>query len=80
MTRLDHTNCGHAITPAARKTCRTWRTDRIRQAQKAYMEMSDSGDVTLIRNYQAMVDLFAAQAGMDLRDAYTLIENGPVIL
>lgn len=78
-TRLDHTNCGHALTPAARNRCRTWRTDRIRQAQRAYMIVVEDPNFTGQREYEAMVDLFASQTGMDLHDAYTLIENGPVL-
>jgi len=79
MTRLDHTNCGHALTPAARKRCRDWRNDRIRAAQKAFMAAAEDNDSHLIREYEAMVDLFAGQVGMDLHDAFDLIENGPVI-
>lgn len=33
-----------------------------------------------IREYEAIVDLFATRWGMELRAAYDLIENGPVVI
>jgi hypothetical protein len=79
MTRLDHTDCGHALTPAARKRCRDWRNAKIKALQAAYMEMMDDPNFSGQREYEAMVDLFSGQIGMDLHDTYNLIENGPVL-
>lgn len=77
--RMDHTDCPHDATPKGRAWCRKDRLDRIAKLQREYMVMSDSGDVALIREYEAGVDLFAMRYGMDLHDAYDLIERGPVI-
>lgn len=78
-TRLDHTNCGHALTAAARKVCRDRRNGYIRQAQRAYLAVDLDPDFAGQNEYEAMVDLFSMRYGMDLHDAYALIERGPVV-
>jgi hypothetical protein len=75
--RMDHTGCTHAATPAARKVCRADRRNQVKNLQRAYMDV-DAGTFA-IAEYEAMVDLFSMRWGMDLRDAYQLIEEGPVV-
>lgn len=82
-TRFSHTDCTHAATPAGRRYCRDSRRDQIRDAQKRYSDLADmprtDDEIFALREYEATVDLFSMRWGMALRDAYELIENGPVI-
>lgn len=82
MTRIDHTNCRHVRTPKARAACRAdlaagGRNARIAELQRAYMKAEEAG--MPYAEYEAMVDIFAMDFGMNLQDAYELIENGPVL-
>jgi len=48
------------------------------------MEIADmtgatDAEIFAIREYEAGIDIFAMNWGMDLADAYDLIERGPVI-
>lgn len=79
MTRFDHTNCTHPATPKGRAWCREARRSDIRKAQAAHSLAWDTNATPEIREYEATVDLFAMRWGMDLHDAYDLIENGPVV-
>jgi len=54
------------------------RRDAIRTAQKAYAGTQDG--TFDVAEYEAMIDIFAGNMGMDLMDAYDLIEHGPVVL
>jgi hypothetical protein len=78
-TRFDHTECLHPSTPAGRRFCREDRKMAIKGLQAAYTEMEMSDDTELRREYEARVDIFSQNWGMDLHAAYNLIENGPVI-
>lgn len=78
-TRFDHTACTHDSTPAARRRCRARRVADIREAQAAFQKAWDTNDTFEIREYEAIVDTFAFRWGMELRAAYDLIENGPVV-
>lgn len=49
------------------------------KAQAAFRLAFDTNASPEIREYEATVDLFAGRWGMDLADAYDLIENGPVV-
>lgn len=79
-TRFDHTDCSHDRTPAARGRCRARRASDIREAQAAFQVAWDVNETFEIREYEAIVDLFATRWGMELRAAYDLIENGPVVI
>lgn len=79
-TRFDHTTCLHPATAAGRRYCRADRKMAIKGLQAAYMEMEISDDTELRREYEARVDIFSQNWGIALRDAYNLIENGPVVL
>jgi hypothetical protein len=48
-------------------------------AQAAFRLAWDVNETHEIREYEATVDLFSMRWGMDLRAAYELIENGPVV-
>lgn len=78
-TRLDHTACSHDRTPVARKACRARRRTDIKKLQAEYMIVADSPDFHGQSEYEAGVEIFAMIWGMDLRDAYDLIENGLVV-
>jgi hypothetical protein len=78
-TRFDHTNCLHPSTPAGRRFCRLDLKMAIKGLQVAYLEMEASDDAEVRREYEARVDIFSQNWGMPLRDAYNLIENGPVV-
>jgi len=83
-TRLDHTTCSHDRTPAARGRCRKLRLAQIKACQQEYMKIADmtgatDDEVFAIREYEAGIDIFAVNWGMDLADAYALIERGPVV-
>lgn len=79
MTRLDHTNCGHAATPKDRAWCRTRRTRQIKAVQVMFLAVADSDDSHLWREYEAAVEILSFTLGMPLRDTYTLVEEGPVL-
>lgn len=74
-TRIDHTNCSHDATPAARKWCRDNRRDAIRQAQHAYLDCEE-GKVESAE-YYAIVELLSYTLGVSLDEAYEIVENGP---
>lgn len=78
--RMDHTNCSHPTTAAARKRCRSRRTADIREAQAGFKTAWDVNETHEIREYEALVDMFAFRWNMDLADAYDLIEKGPVVI
>lgn len=78
-TRIDHTGHNHPNTTAARQGCRKAYREDIMKAQRAFMDAADQNDSELIREYEAIVDLFAMRWNMDLDAAYKLIENGPVV-
>lgn len=77
--RMDHTNHDHSATPAARKVCRDAYYGQIQKAQHVYLDVMADPDFAGQSDYEAMVDLFAMCWGMDLYDAYQVIEKGPVI-
>lgn len=77
--RFDHTDCSHDTTPAGRKLCRSTRRRAIRDAQAMYMAVMADPNFEGQNDYEATVDIFAMRYGMALRDAYTLIENGPCV-
>jgi hypothetical protein len=64
------TNEANAIDRKAQDIC---------AAQRAFMSADLSGDRNAWSEYEAIVDLFAMNHEMPLREAYELIENGPVI-
>lgn len=51
----------------------------IAEAQRMYSDASLTGDRETWAEYEATVDLLAGRHGIDLRDAYTLVEEGPII-
>lgn len=78
----DHSSHGHPATPGARRACRTTRNAKIKALQAMYMkadEIAGADGYETYREYAAMVDLFSMDYGMDLRAAYELVENGPII-
>lgn len=77
--QMDHTTCLHPSTPTGRRYCRADRKMAIKGLQAAYMEMAQSDDDNLRREYEARVDIFSQNWAMPLADAYQLIENGPVV-
>jgi hypothetical protein len=76
-TRFDHTACDHRATPADRKACRVLRRSWIARLQTVYLQVDLEYTFDLMREYEAMVDLFAMRWGMELSAAYDLIERGP---
>jgi hypothetical protein len=79
-TRVDHTNCSHTRNAKGRAWCRANRRNKIREAQKMYDAVQLDPNFAGQSEYEATVDLFAMDYGMDLRDAYDLIERGPIII
>lgn len=77
---MTHTTCTHEATPAARRRCRARRRADLIEAQAAFQKAWDVNKTHEIREYEAMVDLFAHRWNMDLAAAYELIENGPVVI
>lgn len=77
---MTHATCNHEATPAARRRCRAARRADIMAAQAAYQKACDSNEIPEIREYEAMVDIFAYRWSMDLADAYNLIEQGPIVI
>lgn len=51
----------------------------IKQAQKLYGQASRTGRDNDWAEYEATVDLFSMHHGVDLSDAYELIEKGPLL-
>lgn len=78
-TRIDHTHCTHDRTPRGRAFCRTRRNDAVRAAQVAYMALDLNASFDVYENYAGLVGHVAFTLGIDVRDAYRAVENGPVI-
>ncbi|MET0416571.1 MAG: hypothetical protein ABW022_11190 [Actinoplanes sp.] len=74
----NHTDCLHPRTPAGRKSCRTRRTQALRDAQAAYgpTQMDDATTETW-DVYEGLVITYSMLVGIDIRDAYNVVENGP---
>ena len=77
--RFSHTACTHDTTAAARRRCRARRRTDLMEAQAAFQKAWDVNETFEIREYEAIVDTFSYRWGMDLKAAYDLIENGPVV-
>lgn len=75
--RMDHTDCSHEATTRARTSCRTGRRDVLRAAQRGFMD----ADIEAITwdAYRELVCTVALRFNIEVRDAYELIENGPVV-
>lgn len=80
-TRINHTDCSHDSTARGRAWCRDNRRNVVRAAQAAYMTLwtvqtpsHDDYDT-----YYALVDDVRYCLGGTLREAYELVENGPVL-
>lgn len=80
MTRIDHTNCLHPRGAFERKHCRADRQAAIKACQVRYMEVADDLNFAGQREYEAMVELLSYRLGVDLLDAYQIVENGPVMI
>jgi len=77
--RMDHTNCTHDATAAGRRYCRADRKMAIKCLQAAYMAAAVGNDSELIREYEARVEIFSTNWGIELREAYKIVENGPIL-
>lgn len=55
------------------------RKDQIRKAQQAYSQADLTGDSSDWDTYYALVQQVAWSHGIDLAQAYVLVEEGPVI-
>ncbi len=75
--KINHSSCGHASTPAARRNCRSVRNDMLKATQAAYMDW-EMARVDSSGEYDAMVENLAFHFGILLDEAYELVENGPV--
>jgi hypothetical protein len=79
-TRSDHTDCSHDATPKGRAWCRNMRNQAIKKAQQAYTALwtVETPDQGAYDEYYALVDDVAYRLGVEVREAYTIVEDGPV--
>ncbi len=79
--RINHTDCSHDATPRGRAWCRKMRTDAIKTAQAAYLDLCtrDENTAAAFDNYYALVHDVSFRLGVELRDAYEIVENGPLV-
>jgi hypothetical protein len=78
-TRIDHTDCTHEATPKGRAWCRADRKRRIADCQARYLAVEDEPNFEGQREYEATVELLAGYLGVELHEAYQIVENGPVV-
>lgn len=80
-TRIDHTGCSHSATPKGRAYCRNLRREAIKAAQAQYNVVAsvDQAERDQYDEYYALVENVAYHCGVELRQAYEIVENGPVL-